>query len=60
MPQASCFAGQKVVKMRPEKDVVKMCSFVLNLIIAIAIQGEDDVFNTYVHNIISGNSLGAS
>jgi hypothetical protein len=52
VPLASYFAGQKVVEMRPEKDLVKICSFVLNLIIAIAMQGEDDVFNTYVHNII--------
>ena len=59
-PQASSFDGQKVVTMGLKKDLAKMSSFLLNSIIAIALQGEDDVFGTCVPNIISGKSLDAS
>ena len=46
------FADRKVARMRLEKDLAKMSSFVSNLITAIAIQGKDYVFNTCVPNII--------
>ena len=44
-----------------EKDLVKMSSFVLDLIIVIAAQErEDAVFDTCVPNIVSGKSRVAS
>ena len=53
------FAGVPVSKMGPEKDLVRVYSSSLYLIITTAICGVDLVFRTFVSNIVQGKSLGA-
>ena len=52
MSHASGFADRKVAREELEKDLAKVSSFVLNLIIAVVIQGKDRVFDTCAYNIL--------
>ena len=51
MLYASTFAGEKVLKMGLDKDLVRVTSSVLYLIITIATHGVDRVFRTFVPSI---------